>query len=537
MKNAKWIILFMFITSFLFSCKVYASDNLPPYVKVYNSSNFEEQYKFLTYDNNFKGGVNIALGDVDGDGKKEIITGAGPGALSHVKIFEENGIYSGYSFFPFHQNYRGGVNVASGDIDGDNIDELIFGQASLGEARIKVYKLNGEILADFLAYNTSAEFGVNVSAGDINNDGQDEIITGAGRKGGPHVRVFNGKGKPFGIELFPFHNDFRGGVWVGIGDVDGDNKNEIIASQAGEGEAWLKIYKTNGNVLAEKRLYGANIESGIKFYLADINRDGQDDIVVGPGTGGGPQIRYFGYSKDKINLYNSGIMAFDKDSRYGVNFALGDLNNDNKNELVVGVGNPKPLILWDVNLNVPIMKQEKSLSCEAASLRMALSYKGINISEEELINRIGFDKTPKIGDTWGDPQYGFVGSISGRQMVNGYGVYWKPIYNVASELRPVYFFENYNLIKLLEEVSDDNPVIIWGSTINNYMPTYWRTVFGRLIYAVHGEHTRVVKGFRGHISNPTYIIVNDPIDGEQYWAVKDFLENWKYFNNSGVVVR
>ncbi len=537
MKRIKWIFLFTFVLLSLFVSKVSASDNLPPYVKIYNAANFEEQNQFLAYDENFKGGVNIALGDVDGDGKDEIITGAGPGATPHVRVLEEDGNYSGYTFFPFHSDYRGGVNVAAGDMDGDGIDELIFGQASLGEARVKVYKLNGEVLADFLAYGASAKFGVNISAGDINSDGKDEIITGAGRKGGPHVRVFDGQGKPLGVELFPFHPDFRGGVWVGIGDVNGDNKNEIVVSQAGEGEAWMKIYKANGEILAEERLYPANIESGIKFYLADIDNDGRDDIITGPGTGGGPQIRYFKYSNHKINIYSGGIMAFDKNSRYGVNLALGDLNNNKKLELVAGVGNPKPLKSWDVNLDVPLIKQEKNLSCEAASLRMALSYKGINISEEELINRIGFDRIPKIGDTWGDPQYGFVGNINGRQMVNGYGVYWKPIYNVASELRPVYFFENYNLIKLLEEVSDDNPVIIWGSATNNYMPTYWRTVFGRLIYAVHGEHTRVVKGFQGHIFNPTHIIVNDPIYGEQYWTTRDFLENWKYFNNSGVVVK
>jgi hypothetical protein len=54
---------------------------------------------------------------------------------------------------------------------------------------------------------------------------------------------------------------------------------------------------------------------------------------------------------------------------------------------------------------------------------------------------------------------------------------------------------------------------------------------------VIGEHARVVKGFVGHISNPSYIIVNDPLYGEQYYKTIEFLVNWQYFNNSGVVVK
>jgi len=537
MRKSIWIIVISIFASIFIWTNVHASENIPPQVKVYNSSNFEKQFEFIPFDKNFEGGVNVALGDIDGDSEDEIITGAGPGGAAQVRIYESDGSYTGRDFYPFHPDYRGGVNVAAGDMDGDGIDELIFGQAALGEPRIKVYKNSGKIYSEFLAYNTGVEFGVNISAGDINNDGKDEIITGSGRKGGPHVRVFNGKGNPTAINLYPFHPEFRGGIWVGIGDVNGDGRNEIVTSQAGEGEAWVRIYKPNtGEILADSRLYPPNVESGVKFSIADINNDGREDIVSGAGLGGGPQIRYYNYSKHKIELFSAGIMSFDEKSRYGVNVATGDLNGNGRTELVAGTGNPRPLKMWDVNLNVPLYKQEKSLSCEAASLRMALGYKGVNISEEDLINRIGFDGTPKHGDKWGDPQYAFVGNIRGRQMSSGYGVYWEPIQRIASEMRSSYYFKDMGLQEMLEEVSDGNPVVVWGAKNNRYYPVYWKTVFEKLIYAVSGEHARVVKGFQGHISNPSHIIANDPAYGEQYWAVGDFMENWKFFNNSGVVV-
>lgn len=55
---------------------------------------------------------------------------------------------------------------------------------------------------------------------------------------------------------------------------------------------------------------------------------------------------------------------------------------------------------------------------------MALNFKGVNVSEDDLIPKVGFDKTPHNGNIWGNPYTAFVGNISGRQMVDGYGVYW-----------------------------------------------------------------------------------------------------------------
>ncbi|MBI3963622.1 MAG: hypothetical protein HY341_01355, partial [Candidatus Kerfeldbacteria bacterium] len=73
---------------------------------------------FFAYHESFRGGVNVAVGDVDGDGKDEIITASGPGGSPHVRIFSNRGVFE-TGFFAYDVSFTGGVNVAVGDVDRD----------------------------------------------------------------------------------------------------------------------------------------------------------------------------------------------------------------------------------------------------------------------------------------------------------------------------------------------------------------------------------------------------------------------------------
>ncbi len=80
----------------------------------------------MAYDENFKGGVNVAVHDVNKDGQKEIITGAGPGGGPHVKVFSLDGQMLN-EFMAYDENFRNGIMVMSDDIDGDKKDEILTG--------------------------------------------------------------------------------------------------------------------------------------------------------------------------------------------------------------------------------------------------------------------------------------------------------------------------------------------------------------------------------------------------------------------------
>ena len=186
-------------------------------------------------------------------------------------------------------------------------------------------------------------------------------------------------------------------------------------------------------------------------------------------------------------------------------------------------------------LAVPFHRQEHKLSCEVATLVMALRYRGVNIDEQPLIDVIGFDPTPKKNGVWGDPNKAFVGDINGDQPGTGYGVYWGPIANAAQKYRSARAFTNGKLTDITSEVTKGNPVIFWG-TAGTGRRIDWKTQAGENIVAITGEHTRIVFGFVGSQENPSKIITLDPLYGEKNFTKAAFLQNWALLGNSGVVV-
>lgn len=179
---------------------------------------------------NFPGGVSVASGDINSDGRADIIIGSGPGA-AHVVVFSGatvqadpsfNSLIAGNlrSFFPYG-GFPGGVFVASGDVNGDGTDDVITGAGPGGGPHVLVFTNASPVpIASFFAYNVNFGGGVRVGSVDFDGDKFDDVITGAGPGGGPHVRIVNGRlliAFATANDLatfFPFAMDYTGGVFV-----------------------------------------------------------------------------------------------------------------------------------------------------------------------------------------------------------------------------------------------------------------------------------------------------------------------------------
>ena len=191
-----------------------------------------------------------------------------------------------------------------------------------------------------------------------------------------------------------------------------------------------------------------------------------------------------------------------------------------------------------VKLNISYHRQEHSLSCEVASLLMALSYKGVKVTENELIEQLPIsDSGPRqLDNTWGDPNLGFVGDIDGLMPNTGYGVYEQPIYDLASQYRSAKIITDGTLKDLIKELGNDNPVIVWGVVVGRSKDISWTTPEGKIITAQLDEHARTLIGFTGDADNPKLLIFLDPLYGEVRMEVADFLKNWELLEKKAVVI-
>ncbi len=189
-------------------------------------------------------------------------------------------------------------------------------------------------------------------------------------------------------------------------------------------------------------------------------------------------------------------------------------------------------------LDIALDWQDDSLSCEAASLKMALAGKGIYISEDDIMEKIGYDQTSHQKDVWGNPYKAFVGNIDGKMCNTGYGVHWGPVANAANNWREAEAFSNWDLKNIIKEIELGNSVIVWGTLpVKTLHDCSWYTPEGKYIKTFQETHVRLVVGFIGESQNPSKIILNDPLAGRLYWSTNYFLTNWKVFDNSGVTIR
>ncbi len=159
------------------------------HVKVFSGATGGELYSFFAFEG-FSGGVNVASADVDGDGLDDIVVATRTGS-SHVKVFSGLDGSLLQSYIAFDAGYTGGISIAAGDLNDDGRAEIVVG-ALQGVSHVKSFSgLDGSELASFFAYEGSLG-GVSVAILDGDGDGIADI--GTGSRVGSHVKAFDGLG-------------------------------------------------------------------------------------------------------------------------------------------------------------------------------------------------------------------------------------------------------------------------------------------------------------------------------------------------------
>lgn len=263
-----------------------------PHVRVLNAATGAELYSFFAYDPGFRGGVRVAMGDVNGDGIPDIVTAAGPGGGPHVKVFDGNDLHLLANFFAYDAGFRGGVNVAVGDLNNDGHADIVTGADAGGGPHVRAFSgVNGSQLRSFFAYAPAFTGGVRVAVGDTDGDGFEDIITGAGPGGGPHVQVFSGQNGATLQSFFAYSIAFTGGVFVAAGDCDADGKADIVTGAGRGGAPHVEVFSGTGKLLQSFLAFTPSTTTttnGVRVGCADFNGDGRADLLTGAGSGDAP---------------------------------------------------------------------------------------------------------------------------------------------------------------------------------------------------------------------------------------------------------
>jgi hypothetical protein len=187
-----------------------------PHVRVFDGVSGDLVHSFFAYDPGFRNGLNVAVGDVNGDGLADIVTGTRQGGAPHVKVFDGMSSSELRSFFAYDVGFLGGVNVAVGDVNGDGMADIYTGTGAGGASHVKVFDgSSGATVRNFFAYDPAFVGGVNVAAADTNRDGIADIVTGTGVGGAPHIKVFDGTTNDMIHSFFAFDSSSTGGASVG----------------------------------------------------------------------------------------------------------------------------------------------------------------------------------------------------------------------------------------------------------------------------------------------------------------------------------
>lgn len=274
-----------------------------------STMNINPDVVLIGYMNIPKFGWSVSsAGDVNNDGYNDVIVGATDydyvSEDDYAYIFYGGSSMDGYPDIELTVGTRDGFGwsvSSAGDVNGDGYDDVIIGS--------RLYEPTGRAYIFFGGSNmdrnpdvvlTGAAFGVNFgcsvsSAGDVNNDGYDDVIVGA--------------------DGYVFES--AGHAYIYLGGSNMDNKHDVILT----GE-------TIGN------LFGCAV-----FPLGDLNKDGFDDVMVGAwqynSTTGSAYVYYGGSTMDSNpDITLTGEVT---GNWFGYSVAsAGDVNNDGYDDLIMG---------------------------------------------------------------------------------------------------------------------------------------------------------------------------------------------------------
>lgn len=281
------------------------------------------------YDPSDTAGARVARGDFNGDGVLDIAVGNGPGSAPLVRVFDGVSGTILSEVRPFEDSFTGGLFVAAGDINGDGKADLVVTPDVGGSSRTVIYDggSKDKQIANFFGID-DARFrgGARCAVGDLNKDGKADVIIAAGFGGGPRIAAFNGAtmdinggSRLFG-DFFAYAPNLTNGTYVATGDINGDGYADLIVGAGPGGGPRVTAFSGQAlsasgtqTALADFFAGSSDLRTGVRVATANLDGDNQLDIVVGNGGGSATVRSYLGSS----SLFGTPVPHFEVDTFAG----------------------------------------------------------------------------------------------------------------------------------------------------------------------------------------------------------------------------
>lgn len=203
-----------------------------PMVEVFSGVDLSLLMSFNAYNANFVNGLFVAAGDTNADGYDDIVTGPDAGGGPLVQVFSGATGSLLLSFNAYDPSFLGGVRVAAGDMNANGRADIVTGPGPGGGPLVEVFNgSTASLVLAFNAYDPSFLGGIYVAVGDTAGRGKADIFTGPGLNGGPLLRVFDGTTGTLRYSANVYDTLFHGGVRVAFTrDQNGDFGQEVVAT-------------------------------------------------------------------------------------------------------------------------------------------------------------------------------------------------------------------------------------------------------------------------------------------------------------------
>jgi hypothetical protein len=283
--------------------------------------------------------VSVAIADMNNDGRNDIVVGVNNVG---IRVFYQdlNGGFTNFTDFATPNGYK----ICVGDFNHDGRMDMAGIGFSGSKVDVFTQQANGTIA--FSAQFTVSYGGNNdLKAGDVNGDGWTDIVAMSGQGYAyPNLSVLTQTSTGFAPAVYYNIGSNVLTSGVGIGDVNGDGRNDIVASYGGNRPtSFIGVFQQQSTGLQALAYTNSSYDIPQPIVIADVDLDGRQDIVTL--HGGWQQLGLY-FQTGSGGIQTEQLYAIPYASKYNPQgLAIGDVNGDEMPDAVIADSNNGLVVL------------------------------------------------------------------------------------------------------------------------------------------------------------------------------------------------